>query len=317
MLYKLLMTGVVLFSAFQSTSILAQNLEGTNGPNEQDIIKKFMGELRLSNAKTHWSETIYPDTGWKMHGTTVQGRPLIYFVCGEQNSNTTLMLSSVHGDEVTPTYFGFRLVSWVKGEADLCKDYRIVIAPIINPDGYLSTPPTRTNHNNVDINRNFPTKDFDSNAMTLWKSESKSDRRRFPGTKGGSEKETQFQMWLIDEFKPSKILSVHSPLNFFDYDGPESEDVKNLTKEYVESCNQLRTVIKKASPNYNFLRYGFFPGSLGNYAGKERSIPTLTLELPTTNAKQAKSYFERLKQGTRRLLVYKVLGGSAIASHQK
>ena len=272
-------------------------------------ITHFMDELKASNKKAKWSETIYPDSGWKMHGVSVEGRPLIYFVCGEKNENTTLMFSAVHGDEVTPIYFGLRLVSWVKGEPDLCRDYRIVIAPIINPDGYLAKPSsTRMNHNGVDINRNFPTKDFDKNAQELWKTEAKSDHRRYPGKAGGSEPETQFQMWMIDEFKPSKILTVHSPLNFFDYDGPESEDVKNLTEEYVKSCNQLRTVIQKSSPDYNFLRYGFFPGSLGNYAGKERSIPTLTLELPTTDAAQAKTYFERLKMGTRRLVTYKVIG---------
>ncbi|MGP8154830.1 MAG: M14 family zinc carboxypeptidase [Smithella sp.] len=35
----------------------------------------------------------------------------------------------------------------------------IVIAPLLNSDGFLSTPSTRVNANGVDINRNFPTKD--------------------------------------------------------------------------------------------------------------------------------------------------------------
>ena len=295
------------FFSFLISVVPAQSAVDMQGT-EVEAVKKLMAELKETNRKIRWSETIFPDVGWHVHGTSVGGRPLIYFECGENNSNTTLMFSSVHGDEVTPVYFGFRLVSWVKGEPDLCKKYKIVIAPLINPDGFLADKSTRTNVHGVDLNRNFPTKDFDEFANKLWKEKFKSEPRRFPGDKGGSEPETQFQQWLIDEFKPQKILTVHSPLNFFDYDGPESDELKTFTREYIRSCQELRAQVKKASHNYHFLNYGFFPGSLGNYAGKERGIPTLTLELPTTDSKKAKTYFEQLKQGTRELVMYTVKG---------
>jgi murein peptide amidase A len=275
---------------------------------DQRAIAALMAELREANKKTKWNPSIYSEEGWRVGGRSVAGRPLIYFVCGEKNKNTTLMLSSVHGDEITPVYFGLRLVSWVKGEPDLCKKYRVVVAPLVNPDGHLMPRPSRTNKNGVDLNRNFPTKDFDAMAQNLWKTGNKSDPRRNPGKSGGSEPETKFQQWLIDEFRPSKILTVHSPLNFFDYDGPQTEDVKAFTKEYIKSCDELRSAVKRASNNYTFLRWGFFPGSLGNYAGKERGIPTLTLELPTTDASKARSYFERLKQGNRALIEHKIKG---------
>ena len=284
------------------------------GQGEEEIkdeasgVHKLMIELRASNKLRKWSETIYTDEGWKVHGTSVKGRPLIYFTCGDQNKNTTLMLSSVHGDEITPVYFGLRLVSWLKGEPDLCRDYHVIVAPLVNPDGYLEKKETRVNENGVDLNRNFPTKDFAEMADKLWKTKFKSDPRRNPGSTGGSEPETQFQQWLIDEFHPQKILTVHSPLNFFDYDGPEQDELRQFTKEYVRSCTLLKAAVKKQASDYNFLNYGFFPGSLGNYAGKERGIPTMTLELPTVDASKAKSYFEKLKKGTRELIVYKVKG---------
>jgi protein MpaA len=275
---------------------------------DQALVKKFMEELRDANQSRHWNPSIYTEDDWKVHGKSVDGRPLIYFDCGAGNKNTTLMLSSVHGDEVTPIYFGLRLVSWLKGEPDICKNYHVIVAPIVNPDGYLAKKETRTNKHGIDLNRNFPTKDFDQMALKLWKDKFKSDGRRFPGEKGGSEPETQFQMWLIEEFHPEKILTVHSPLNFFDYDGPESDELRTFTEEYVNSCKELRAAVKHAANDYNFLNYGFFPGSLGNYAGKERGIPTLTLELPTVDAAKAKSYFERLKKGTRELVLYTVKG---------
>ncbi|MDZ4676039.1 MAG: M14 family zinc carboxypeptidase [Oligoflexia bacterium] len=293
----------LLLLIFSSALALAQGPAPSTNINE---VKKLMDELKASNKKTKWNESIYNPEGWRIGGKSVQGRPLIYFICGENNKNTTLMLSSVHGDEITPIYYGFRLVSWIKGEPDLCRDHRVIIAPLVNPDGYISEKPKRTNANGIDLNRNFPTKDFDSQAVKLWKTEQKSEARRNPGTTGGSEPETKFQQWLIDEFKPSKILTVHSPLNFYDYDGPEHDGMKAFTKEYIKSCDELRGVVKKESENYNFSRYGYYPGSLGNYAGKERGIPTLTLELPTTDASKAKSYFERLKKGTHALVIYKV-----------
>ena len=39
---------------------------------------------------------------------------------------------------------------------------------------------------------------------------------------------------------------------------------------------------KKAS-GYKITDYPFFTGSLGNYAGNERQIPTYTLELPNSD----------------------------------
>jgi murein peptide amidase A len=277
-------------------------------------VAALMAELRKANKSRRWNETLYDQKDWKVRGHTAQGRPLIYFSCGENTKNTTLLLSSVHGDEITPIYFGLRLVMWIKGEPDLCRDHRIIVAPLVNPDGYLAKRPTRVNGRGVDLNRNFPTKDFDQLALAYWKKDRRSDPRHFPGDKGGSEPETQFQQWLIDEFRPAKILTVHSPLNFFDYDGPDSETAHQFAAEYLRSCEELRREVKSSNPKYNFLRYGFYPGSLGNYAGRERGIPTLTLELPTVDAAQAKVYFELFKKGTRRLIVYQLLSRDTIAT---
>jgi protein MpaA len=308
---------VLIVFTLSAVALAGEPVPSPSASPSAENVDQLMAELRKSNKMRGWADSIYSETGWKVHGQSVKGRPLIYFVCGENNQNTTLMLSSVHGDEITPVYFGLRLVSWLKGEPDLCKKYRVVVAPVINPDGYLQKKETRSNANGIDINRNFPTKDFAQQAIKLWKTKNKSDSRRFPGNEGGSEPETKFQQWLIDEFKPQKILTVHSPLNFFDYDGPETDELRTFTQEYINSCTQLKAAVRKQTSNYNFLNFGFFPGSLGNYAGKERGIPTLTLELPTTDARQARNYFERLKKGTRELVVYEVKGYSKSGSSPK
>jgi len=94
-----------------------------------------------------------------------------------------------------------------------------------------------------------------------------------------------FQIALIKRFNPQKILSVHSPLNLFDYDGPSSD---------LDSFELWLEKISKES-NHPLRKFGFFPGSLGNYAGHERSIFTLTLELPSSKSSKAKEYFDKFQ----------------------
>jgi hypothetical protein len=44
-----------------------------------------------------------------------------------------------------------------------------------------------------------------------------------------------------------------------------------------------------------FRRYQVFPGLLGNYAGMERRIHTLTLELPSSAPQKGAEYFDQFK----------------------
>ncbi|MCB0349360.1 MAG: succinylglutamate desuccinylase/aspartoacylase family protein [Bdellovibrionales bacterium] len=247
-----------------------------------------------------WDPLLFNDKGWLIGGYSVDGMPLLYWVCGDINAkNRSLVLSAVHGDEITPVYFGFRLVEWVKARPNLCKDKLIVIAPLVNPDGFLRYQRgTRTNFNKVDLNRNFPTPEWNQNAHKIWKEKYSSRRRYYPGDKAGDQPENTFQRWLINEFKITKILSIHAPLNILDYDGPISEEVNNdnFAKTYFDSCYILKENMKRATSKLRFFAYGTFPGSLGNYAGKILGIPTLTVELPTTDASKAMQYFADMEK---------------------
>jgi protein MpaA len=49
---------------------------------------------------------------------------------------------------------------------------------------------------------------------------------------------------------------------------------------------------------------GYFPGSLGNYAGRELGIPTITLELPTADATKAEAYWKKFSQGVRSMIQF-------------
>lgn len=237
---------------------------------------------------------------WKTGGTSVKGRPLLYTVFGNENaSNTTLIFSMVHGDEITPLYVGFQIIAWAKENMDKFKDARLVIAPLVNPDGFLGFPKTRTNARGVDCNRNFDTHDWKTDALKAWKHKFHSEKRRFPGKSPNSEPETLFQKMMIEKFQPQKIVSIHSPLNMIDYDGPGQMNIAEFSAEYIQKCEDLRKKIKAKSS-------GFFPGSLGNYTGQELGIPTITLELPTTRSEKAKLYWDQLKNGIKTVIQYKV-----------
>jgi len=140
--------------------------------------------------------------------------------------------------------------------------YHWRIAPMMNPDGVLKRGATRTNKNGVDLNRNLPSDDWDTNALAYWETKGSKNPRKYPGKKAASEPETQ---WLIDEinaFKPDAIISIHAPYGVVDYDAL-------LLNTAPKSLGKLRL---------NLL--GTYPGSLGNYAGINRDIPVITLELP-------------------------------------
>lgn len=280
--------------------------EGDRGPGAAEMsVDALIAEVKAVVIKRNykWDTSVFSGEGLKFKGFSVNNRPLTYFTCGDKDSpNSSLILSTVHGDEVNPLYFGFRIVEWLRAHPELCKDSHIVIAPLVNPDGALRyTNGTRTNYNKIDVNRNFDTPDFAPLAMKMWKEKFRS-RRYYPGEKGGSEPETQFQKWLIEEFKPNKIMSIHAPLNALDYDGPSTGSTDQFTKGYIESCENLKTAMKKATPSLNFFAYGIFPGSLGNYAGKHRGIPTFTVELPTIDPSNAGKYFGELEASTRLFL---------------
>ena len=155
------------------------------------------------------------------------------------------------------------------------------------------------NANGVDVNRNFATQDWQKKAHLLWRTRYRSDRRRFPGPKPMSEPETLFQESLIQKVRPQKILSIHSPLNHMDYDGPSSLHLSRFDKGYVREWEKLRVKLRAKSA-------GFFPGSLGNYADNELGIPTLTLELPSADPSKAARYWKQFTQGIRTMIQFTV-----------
>lgn len=248
-------------------------------------LRNFLLELDRQCQFYSWKEIKLQEIPWEYHRTTQMKRPLIFAIFGENKGNCILFLGGVHGDELPTVYVLLKFAGYIKENPHLFLGKCIVIAPLVNPDGFLSMPPTRVNANGIDPNRNFPTRDWRSSAWRQWELKKKKNLRYNPGIKPATEQETLFQMALINRFKPQKILTIHSPLNFYDFDGPSSD------------LDSFEKWLKKVSQetNHPLKKFGYFPGSLGNYAGHERNIFTLTLELPSSQPERGKEFFKKFQ----------------------
>lgn len=138
----------------------------------------------------------------------------------------------------------------------------LLFIPCLNPDGMQLGQ--RTNANGVDLNRNFPTKNWGEN---LGDNATCDDEKSayYGGISAGSEIETKFLINIIQEFNPKTILTLHAPYKVVNYDGP--------AKELAEKISTIINYPVEASIGYPT------PGSFGTYAGVERQISTITLEL--------------------------------------
>ena len=195
--------------------------------------------------------------------STSLGRPLLVrdvpSAAGVHAPRKVLVLGGIHGDEYSAVVVAFQWIERLNG--DRFQRYQWRFLPCVNPDGLLAQPSTRTNAHGVDLNRNFPTPDWNADAMRYWKDKTRKDPRRFPGRQGGSEPETHWIVEQIASYQPDAIVSLHAPLNLLDFDGPYPPP-----------------------PKLGYLRLapiGTYPGSLGGYAGLFLRLPVMTPELPT------------------------------------
>lgn len=266
-------------------------------PSEREL-KDFLTILDRQCKDYGWNDIKVQGIPWEHYRTTSQKRPLIFAVFGGYKSNCILFLGGVHGDELPTVYVLLKFAGYIQNNPDLFKDKCIVIAPLINPDGFFVKPPTRVNASGIDLNRNFPTHDWHASAWKQWERKSHKNKRYYPGRKPGSEQETLFQMALINRFKPQKILTMHSPLGFYDFDGPSSD--LNSFERWIEAVSK--------ETKHPLKKFGYFPGSLGNYAGHERNIFTLTLELPSSEPNRGVEYFNKFQPAIVKFFDLQVFG---------
>ena len=188
---------------------------------------------------------------WQVVGTSVQGRPLRARTLGH-GPRKVLFVGGIHGDEPEGAYTTAQLPAAFI-DAGLADSVTLTILEDANPDGRANR--TRRNANGVDLNRNFPSKNFDKTVPEY-------------GGSPLSQPESRALYDTIDRIGPDLVLVAHSwgGRQFINFDGPASA----IAARFSEDSGLTVEASSSIAPT---------PGSLGSYVGVDRGTPILTIEL--------------------------------------
>jgi protein MpaA len=190
-------------------------------------------------------------------GASRKGRPLTCIRFGG-GADRILILGGFHGDEPQSAAVVSRLANLLAARPSLLKEREVILLAEVNPDGLARRH--RKNAAGVDLNRNFP--------ASNWRP-SHHRGRYHGGPAPASEPETAAVVALVEDFRPHRIITVHAisrGRECNNYDGPGDGLADAMSR-----CNgyPVRSTIGYPTP-----------GSFGAWAGVDRGIPTVTLELP-------------------------------------
>lgn len=137
-------------------------------------------------------------------GYSSQGRPITAYFFGSSGPSV-LYTGAIHGNEFSTKYLMDRWIQELDAHpAKIPKGKRIIVVPMINPDGFAAG--TRLNAKRVDLNRNFATSDWKKDIEDL-------NGNPFPGGGGKkpmSEPETNVIAGFVAQQRPELVISYHS-----------------------------------------------------------------------------------------------------------
>ena len=237
-----------------SAAVSSPNTPEINGEERTQCLDIVAHAVRLLNRQR--LQQYCSHTARLPECVSVEGRPIEHLdsISESTHGKRVLVLGLIHGDE---TLAGEMTIEWAERLLKIPHRNSWRVVGLLNPDGLYRR--TRMNAHGVDLNRNFPTRDWPEEAQKYWAASAKSDPRRFPGDAAASEPETKCAVAQIKDFKPDFIISIHTPYRVLDFDGP-----------------------KLRYPSYRDLPWralGNYPGSLGRFMWKDMSVPVLTVEL--------------------------------------
>lgn len=209
---------------------------------------------------------IYFNPSWAI---SRQGVSIPLWASHSPNSSSAppiLLIGGVHGDEPEGVWLAEALLNSLQtlyqrqthrslaSQSNSPTRQSWVLIACLNPDGHAKNE--RTNAAGVDLNRNFPSPD--------WSTEAKAPRY-YPGEKPASEPEVQGAMQAIEMYRPKLIIHFHSWKPCVVYTGAPAQPIAQSLGEYS---------------GYAFHEdIGYpTPGSLGQYGWLSKQIPVVCIE---------------------------------------
>lgn len=190
------------------------------------------------------------------YGRSVLGLPLEVF--RPPRECHLLVFAAIHGEEPETTYALSRALRQFAEPPPHC-----AVVLTANPDGVVRG--TRGNARGVDLNRNFPTRDWRPSPVTHRSTlEDASDVLLSPGNEPASEPEVQALLALIAELRPRAVVALHAPLACID--------------DAHDSALGRRLAERTGMPLVRDVGYPT-PGSFGTW-GTEHGVPVVTYEFP-------------------------------------
>lgn len=207
--------------------------------------------------------TLRPRSAWgtipwapTTYGRSVLGIPLE--VWRPARRCELLVFAAIHGEEPETTYALSRALRQLSEPPE-----RAAVVLAANPDGLVRG--TRCNARGVDLNRNFPSRNWQSPPVTCRSTiEDPSDVVLSTGTHAGSEPEVQALLALIAELRPDAVVALHAPLACID--------------DANGSALGRRLAQRTGMPFVTDVGYPT-PGSFGSWGG-EHGVSVVTYEFP-------------------------------------
>jgi protein MpaA len=187
---------------------------------------------------------------WQVVGRSVEGRPLRLLRVGH-GPRRVLWVGGIHGDEREGHFATAELPRAFAATPGALATVTLTILEDANPDG--SARDTRENANGVDLNRNYPARNY-----------LPGDRR---GERPLDQPEARVLHDLVLEERPHLVVVAHAWRNdqFVNFDGP----AERYAELFAQRCGWRVKPSDKIAPT---------PGSLGSWVGRTLGLPILTVE---------------------------------------
>ncbi len=182
-------------------------------------------------------------------GASVLGNAINLY---QPRRSNLLLIGGAHGDESEGIFLAHLV---------LTAGCPVPVVPCLNPDGALLRQ--RWNHNNVDLNRNLPTPDWEPTSR---------NPRYPPGRAPGSEPETQAFLAALQQTGASMVISLHSYKETFVEVERPPEVVPAPFNEALAEYTAAVGIQRKDAIGYPT------PGALGSY-GRAQGLLVFTYEL--------------------------------------